>query len=70
MQTQIYRWQPNKQRLNNMLEWVKKQFEVREVELGNILRWEDDGGQIAGDKTTTIAQPLLPAQGVTDKKLH
>lgn len=33
---------------NNMPELLKPQFERIEIELENILRWEDDGGKIIG----------------------
>jgi len=31
---------------DNMLEWIKPQLERTEIEPENILRWEDDGGQM------------------------
>jgi hypothetical protein len=37
-----------------MLEWVKNQLEGRKIELKNILRWEDDGGQIVAVNVSTI----------------
>jgi len=59
MQTQVpqlYKQQPHNQDANNALEWwqcandmlekAKKQPEGRENHLTNILRWEEDGGQI------------------------
>jgi hypothetical protein len=51
---QFYQQQPYKQDANNMFEWVKNQLEGREVELRNILRWEDDGGLII-----EVAQPKV-----------
>ncbi len=44
--TRLYRQQPHKQDAINKLEWEKNQLEGRKIELGNILRWEDDGGKI------------------------
>ena len=31
---------------NKLREWDRKQFEAKEIEPKEILRWEDDGGQI------------------------
>jgi aspartyl/asparaginyl-tRNA synthetase len=52
--TQLYRQQPHKQDANNMLEWVKNLLEGRKIELKNILRWEDDSGQIVEVNVSTI----------------
>jgi hypothetical protein len=49
MQTQITqktRHHSYKQDANNMLTQTKNRLEEREIELKNILRWEDDGGQL------------------------
>ncbi len=37
-----------------MLEWVKNLLEGRKIELKNILRWEDDSGQIVEVNVSTI----------------
>lgn len=49
MQTKMTRFFGQKLLLpdpNKLREWVRKQFEAREIEPKEILRWEDDGGQI------------------------
>ena len=38
-------WKPILLHINNLLECEKQQWDAREVEIKNILRWEDDGGQ-------------------------
>ena len=44
--TRLCRQKPFEQDTNKMLEWVINQLEGRDIELKNILRWEDDGGKI------------------------
>jgi hypothetical protein len=44
--TQKTRHHSYKQDANNMLTQTKNRLEQREIELKNILRWEDDGGQL------------------------
>jgi hypothetical protein len=43
---QVYRYNPSKHDTSSMLEWVKDQLDGLEVELINIMRWEDDGGRL------------------------
>jgi hypothetical protein len=49
MQTRIAqrnRHQSQMRDASNVLEWGKNRLEGREIELKNILRWEDDGGRL------------------------
>jgi len=39
---------------NNLLELVKPKLQGTEVELANILRWEDDGGKIVEINHSTL----------------
>jgi hypothetical protein len=58
MQAQIaqpYRQKALNQDTNNLLEWIENQSEVKETELKNIRRWEDDGGLIIQTAEAGIA---------------
>ena len=57
--TQFYKQQVQKQDANNLLEKAKKQLEAKEIELTNILRWEDDGGLIVQTTKVAIAYPNI-----------
>lgn len=57
MPTQIprfYRQQPHKQSANDMLGWGQNRLVGREVDLQNILRWEEDGGRIVEVNGSTV----------------
>ena len=57
--TQLYKQQVQKQDANNLLEWTKNRLEAKEIELTNILRWEDDGGLIVQTTKVAIAYPNI-----------
>ena len=57
--TQLYKQQAHKQDANNLLEWTRNRLEAKEIELTNILRWEDDGGLIVQTTKVATAYPNL-----------
>ena len=57
--TQLYKQQTHQQAANNLLEKAKKQLEAKEIELTNILRWEEDGGLIIQTAKVAIAYPNI-----------
>ena len=57
--TQIYKQQTHKQYANNLLEWTKNRLEAKEIELTNILHWEEDGGLIIQTAKVAIAYPNI-----------
>jgi hypothetical protein len=43
----------------NISKLTRQQFERTGIELKNILRWEDDGGQINQASSASIIRPLM-----------
>jgi hypothetical protein len=64
----LYRQRLQKENTNKVPELVSPQLEITDFELENILRWEDDGGQINEVAKSTVgsrSNHLLPVNRVT-----
>jgi hypothetical protein len=64
MQTQnprLPRRLPDLQDIHRPFEWVQDHLERWQIELKNILRWEDDGGRVTAGETRVPHEQPRPA---------